>query len=123
MKIKNQTNTTESQSWHYLYRYQNYIRESSFTQTFFFVNGIPLFLSKTGKLNVLSGANLKKRNGREITKTIDRYKKKHEQRGFEITDIHGNNNFNIQSLQDFLQPTNIHIHMLKMNMLDSFIMQ
>ena len=38
----------------------------------FYVNGIPFFLSKTGKLNFLSGIKLTSRSGREITNAIDR---------------------------------------------------
>ena len=35
---------------------------------------------------------------------------KHEQQGFDITDIHGDNEFKIQSLQDLLQPINLNIY-------------
>ena len=35
----------------------------------FYVNRIPFFLSKTGKLNFLSGTKLKSRSGREIILT------------------------------------------------------
>ena len=76
----------------------------------FYVNQISFFLSKTGKLNFLSGTNLKSRSGREITNTIEQDLNKHEQRGFDITDIHGDNEFNIQSLRNFLQPINLHIY-------------
>ena len=75
----------------------------------FKVNEIPLFLSKTVKMNFLSGAKLKSRSGRETTNAINRYRNKHGQRGFEITDMHGDNKFNIHSLQVFLQPINIHM--------------
>ena len=36
----------------------------------YYVNQIPLFLSKTVKLNFLSGTKLKSRSGREITNSI-----------------------------------------------------
>ena len=76
----------------------------------FYVNGILYFLFKTVKLNLSSVTKLKSRSGKEITNAIDRYQNKHEQRGFEITDIHGDNEFNIQSLRAFLQPINLHIY-------------
>ena len=76
----------------------------------FYVNRITFFLSKTGNLNFLSGTKLKSRSGREITNAIERYRNKHEQRGFEIIEIHGDNEFKIQSLRDFLQPINLHIY-------------
>ena len=69
-----------------------------------------LFLIKNRELNFLSGTKLKSRSGREIINEIERDRNKHEQRGFEITDIHGDNKFNIQSLRDFLQPINLHIY-------------
>ena len=61
----------------------------------FYVNRIPFFLSKTGKLNFLSVTKLKSRSSREITNSIEQDRNKHEQRGFEITEIHGDNEFNI----------------------------
>ena len=76
----------------------------------FYVNRIPFFLSKAGKLNFLSETKLKSRSVREITNAIERDRNKHEKRGFEITDIHGDNEFKIQSLRDFLQPINPHIY-------------
>ena len=50
--------------------------------TFLYVNGIPFFLSKTGKLNFLSDTKLKLRSDREITNAINQDQNKHEQRGF-----------------------------------------
>ena len=73
-------------------------------------HNITFFLSKIGKLNFLSVTKLKSRSCREITNAIERDWNKHEQRGFEITDIHGENEFNIQLLRDFLQPINLHIY-------------
>ena len=58
----------------------------------------------------MSGTELKSRSGKEIINTIERDIIKHEQRGFEITYIHGYNEFNIQSLRDFLQPMNLQIY-------------
>ena len=52
---------------------------------------------------------MKPRSGREITNAINQYRNKHEQQGFEITDIHGDNKFKIKSLQGLLQPINLHI--------------
>ena len=45
-----------------------------------------------------------------MTDEIDQDQNKHKQQGFKITDIHGDNKFNIQSLQDFLEPINLHIY-------------
>ena len=56
------------------------------------------------------GKKLKSRSGKKIINTIERDRKKREQRVFEITDIHGDNEFNIQSLQYFLEPINVHIY-------------
>ena len=54
-------------------------------------NGILFFLSETGKQNFLSDTKLKLRSDREITNAINQDQNKHEQRGFEITYIHGDN--------------------------------
>ena len=43
----------------------------------FYFNGIPFFLSKTGKLNFLSGAKLKSRSSREIMNAIYQDQNKH----------------------------------------------
>ena len=78
--------------------------------THFYVNGIPFFLSNTGKLNFLSGINLKSRIEREIKNVIDPNQNKHEQEGFKITDIHSDTKLSIQSLQYFVQTINPHIY-------------
>ena len=75
----------------------------------FYVTLIPFFLSKTGKIYFLSVTKLKSRSVREITNAIEQDQNKHEQRGFDITDIHVDNEFNIHSLRDFLQPINLYI--------------
>ena len=76
----------------------------------FYVNGTPFFLSKTGKINFLSATVLKSRSAKQILGALTRDCNKHEARGFEITDIHGDNEFDIQSLKDSLQPTIFHIY-------------
>ena len=58
----------------------------------------------------MSGTKIKSRSGREIINAIERDRNKHEKRGSEITDIHGENEFNIQSLRYLLQPINLHIY-------------
>ena len=53
---------------------------------------------------------MKSRSGREIKNAINQDRNKHEQQRFDITDIHGDKEFNIQSLRYFLQPINLHIY-------------
>lgn len=70
----------------------------------FYVNKIPFFHTKSGKVKFITSQSLPSKVGSEIedglTFVLDLYKK----RGFQITDIHGDNEFNITSLKKMLAP-------------------
>ena len=54
--------------------------------------------------------NLSSRSGTFIFEEIKRDLNKYEMRGFKVTDIHGDNEFNNKSLIDALEPVSFHVH-------------
>ena len=76
----------------------------------FYVNKIPFFLSKTKKIIFLTSTVLKSRSATIILDAIKKDCQTYERRGFEITDINGDNEFNIPSLKEALQPKVMHIY-------------
>lgn len=76
----------------------------------FFVNGSPFFLSKSGNINYISATFLKSRKASEILQAIKRDINKYEKRGFHITDMHGDNEFDIDAIKDAILPTIVHAY-------------
>ena len=74
------------------------------------MNKIPFYLSKSGDIDFLLATKLLSRSGKFVLKEIKRDIKKYETRGFRVIDIHGDNEFNNQSLIDALEPVNIHFY-------------
>ena len=75
----------------------------------FFVNKIPFFHTKSGKINFLTTQVLQSRSALQIIKGLLIVKKIYKDRGFIITDVHGDNEFNIKKLKEVLSPTNLHL--------------
>jgi hypothetical protein len=91
------------------------LRDVALFVDIFFVNGLPFFLTKIGKINFLLVTSFKSRIASRILEALDRDRKKYEARGFNVTDIHGDNEFNIQSIIDAALPA-LFTHMPEKNM-------
>ena len=55
----------------------------------FYVNGLILLYTKTGKTNFLSVKSLTLRGATQLIKTLEEIKTKYDTRGFKITDYSG----------------------------------
>ena len=53
--------------------------------------------------------SLTSRSTTQIKNTLRSEQTKYQTRGLKITDIHGDNEFNIKAIEDFLQPNILHI--------------
>jgi hypothetical protein len=82
---------------------------------FFYVNGHPFLSSKSAKSNFVTAQYLERKTKTNIIKTLNSIKHTYEARGFNITGIHANNKFNIQTIIESQQPTLVHIYMVKMS--------
>ena len=77
---------------------------------FFFVNNIPFLHTKSSHVNFLTAHGNVGRSVSSIKKILDSVITTYESRGFKITDIHGDNEFDVQTLRDFLLPAVLHIY-------------
>jgi hypothetical protein len=77
---------------------------------FFFVNGYAFLHTKSSKLNFLTSQICTSRSTGQILKVLDTVKQTYEARGFEITAVHGDNEFDIKALKTFLLPAILHIY-------------
>ena len=77
---------------------------------FFFVNNIPFLHTKSSQVNFLTAHGNVGRSVSSIKKILDSVITTYESRGFRITDIHGDNEFDVQTLRDFLLPAVLHIY-------------
>jgi hypothetical protein len=62
---------------------------------FFYVNGHPFLSSKSEKLNFVTANYLEKRTKTNIIKTLSSIRHIYEAKGFEISNIHADNEFNV----------------------------
>ena len=76
----------------------------------FYVNKIPFYVSKSGKINHIGVQKLNSRKASKITNFIIKEMEKYTARGFVVTDIHADNEFDIASLKRELQPTAMHFY-------------
>ena len=77
---------------------------------FFFVNNMPMLHTKTSKIDFLTVQTGKNRTTQSILKGLKSVINVYTKRGFNITDIHGDNEFDIEELKDRLHPANLHIY-------------
>ena len=77
---------------------------------FFYVNGYPFLASKTSKINFITATPMKSRSTNTIIDAIDDVLNIYTSRGFKITIIHGDNEFNIKLLKDSLLPISVMIY-------------
>ena len=76
---------------------------------FFFVNNIPFLHTKSSQVNFLTAHGNIKRSVANIKKVLDSVITLYEARGFTITDLHADNEFDVKSLHEFLLPVILHI--------------
>jgi hypothetical protein len=77
---------------------------------FFFVNKMPFLHTKSSKINFLTVQSGPNRTKGTIIAGIDSVISLYNARGFNISNVHGDNEFNIPALEASLRPTNLHIY-------------
>ena len=75
-----------------------------------FVNGIPFLHTKTGHLDYLTIKLLPNRSATSIINAVEPTINLHEARGFSISDIHADGEFDIDSVHDNLLPARLQIY-------------
>ena len=75
---------------------------------FFFINGNIFLLSKSHKVDFLTAQYCNSRSLRTIVTAVEKILHKCDCRGFEITDLHGDNEFDKEAFKDFLEPISFH---------------
>ena len=71
---------------------------------------VTLFNKKNNKVDFITAKPFISRTNSRITKYIDTVLYPYEARGFNITDIHGDNKFNTKTLKSHLIPILTHIY-------------
>ena len=77
---------------------------------FFFVNGNIFLHTKSQKVNFLTSQYCTSRSLRTIITALEKFIHKYDCRGFKITDMHADNEFDKAELKHSLQPTLLHIY-------------
>ena len=75
----------------------------------FYVNRIPFFHTKSGKVNFITSQALSGRSAKQIIDGYESIRKVYEDRGFIISDVHGDNEFNINKLKEIVSPATLNI--------------
>ena len=71
----------------------------------FYAKIMIFLITKTCKVNFRPVTRLTSKSTTNITNELSSDQTKYDTRGIKITDIHGDNKFNIKALEYFLQPT------------------
>jgi hypothetical protein len=77
---------------------------------FFFVNGYAFLHTKSSKINFITSQICTSRSQGQIIQALNTIKNIYETRGFQITDVHGDNEFDIKRVKEFLLPATLHIY-------------
>ena len=77
---------------------------------YFFVNRLPFLHTKSSKIDFLTVQSGDNRNTNSIIQGLQKVVNTYTKRGFTITDLHGDNEFDIQEIKDELEPINTHIY-------------
>jgi hypothetical protein len=77
---------------------------------FFYVNKLPFLHTKSSKINFLTVQSGPNRTKGTIQSGIEAVLTTYKARGFNITYVHGDNEFNLPNLHQFLQPAALHIY-------------
>ena len=73
-----------------------------------YVNKIAFFVSKTKDVNFIIVTTLKSRSATQLINAVNDHIDKYESRGFEITDVHGDNEFNFPGFERAIRPSLLH---------------
>ena len=73
-----------------------------------YVNKISFFVSKASDVNFIMTTLLKSRNAKQLIHAPNDHIDKYERRGFEITDVHGDNEFNFATFEQAVCPSLLH---------------
>ena len=73
-----------------------------------YVNKIAFFVSKTRHVNFIMVTTLKSRSAKHLIDAVHDHINKYEARGFEITDVHGDNEFNFPEFDRAIRPSLFH---------------
>ena len=71
---------------------------------------LPFLLTRKGKINYILATYLKARSTKKILNLLKSVYQKYIPRGFDITDGHGDNEFNVHLLLNDLLPINMHVY-------------
>ena len=74
----------------------------------FYVNKLAFFVSKSRKVNFVYVTVLKSRSAKSLIDAINDHVHKYEARGFEISDIHGDDEFNFPAFERAVRPAILH---------------
>ena len=74
------------------------------------MNQIPFLLTVSSKINFLTVQTGENRSKKSIIKGLTSVKNTYTSRGFCITDIHADNEFDMDDLRDALRPSSLHIY-------------
>ena len=77
---------------------------------FFFINGKIFLHTKSQKVNFLIAQYCALCSQHTIITAVGKFLHKYDCRGFQITDIHADNEFDKELFRDFLQPSLLHIY-------------
>ena len=77
---------------------------------FFYINGYPFLVSKSKSINFITAEICSSRGKQQIIRAIEKIRHTYEARGFEVVGVHGDNEFDMESLKDFLLPAILHIY-------------
>ena len=69
---------------------------------FFFVNGEPFLHTKTQKINFMTATHCTSRSQQQIKAVLETVIQMYNARGFEIEAFHGDNEFDIKTLKEYL---------------------
>ena len=77
---------------------------------FLFVNRLPFLITISSKVQFLTVQTGSDRTKKSILKGIDKVLNIYKSRGFNITDIHADNEFDMDNLRDSIRPALLHIY-------------
>ena len=77
---------------------------------FFFVNKLPFYLSKSARINFLGVKRIGSRKASELSAALNNDVNKYTSRGLNISDIHSDNEFDVESIKNEMMPINRHFY-------------
>ena len=77
---------------------------------FFYVNKLPFLQTKSSDINFITVQTGKNRKAKAIIDGISKAIKLYKRRGFKITGVHGDNEFDLEELRDEIRPALLYIY-------------